>query len=94
MAVEYKVKPDQGNIVNSLKVLAESDNIEELTTPTVRQAVINFARANGLPNASGLSDVPSPYPIDKDGICDMDVALGKRPYVKFQAEYIINAGFR
>lgn len=93
MAVELKIKEGQ-NPVTSITILAEGGNPEELVSANTRQQVIMFARANGLPTASGLGGIPSPYPVDAEGKCDEDLILGKRAFAKFQAEYTVNASIR
>lgn len=93
MAVELKIKENQ-NPVTSIVIVAEGKDPEELVNANTRQRVITFARANGLPAASGLGNIPSPYPIDEAGKCDEDLILGKRPFAKFQAEFTVNASIR
>ena len=91
MAVDLKVKDGQ-TPATSIFIIAEGKDMEELTNAATRQRVINFARSNGLPMASGLGNIPSPYPIDEEGKCDEDLILGRRPFARFQAEYTVNAG--
>lgn len=87
--VELKIKPGQ-NPVTSITIIAEGKDPEELVNAATRQRVIMFARANGLPAASGLGNIPSPYPVDEEGKCDEDLILGKRPFAKHQVEYVAN----
>jgi hypothetical protein len=89
MSVELKIKPGQ-NPLTSIVIVGESADPEELTKAATRQRVIAFARANGLPAASGLGNFPSPYPVDEKGVCDEDLILGRRPFAKFQTEYTVN----
>jgi len=89
MSVELRVKPNQTPLT-SIVIVGESKDPEELTNAATRQRVIAFARANGLPAASGLGNFPSPYPVDAEGKCDEDLILGKRPFDKFQAEFTVN----
>jgi len=93
MSIALKVKEGQ-NPITSITIVAEGSGPEELTSADTRQRVITFARANGLPSASGLGGIPSPYPVDEAGKCDEDLILGKRPFAKFQAEYTVNASIR
>lgn len=94
MSLHLSVKEGQ-QVQNSIVIhgkLDKGDTPELFNTITSRNAVIAFARANGLPTASGLGDFARPFPTDAEGNYDEDLMTGKRKFDHFEAEYTVNAG--
>lgn len=72
-------------------VVRDNKSPENLTSRETREAVLNWARAQGFP-ARGLKQIPGTYPVDAQGKTDDDLVLGKRPIAGWQADFELSAG--
>ena len=64
---------------------------DQLTSRETRDMLMLECRNRGFP-IRGISNTPSPFPIDEKGESSDDMILGKAPYIGWRAEYEVSAG--
>lgn len=93
--ITYDVEDPKKPVVNSIDVLVTggTDEYEKLGSLGVRNHVIQWARAHGLPTASGIGSIgTAPYPINEKGACTEALMACQEKIAGFQIKYTVNAG--
>jgi len=64
---------------------------DQLTSRATRDLLAVECRNRGFP-MRGISNSPTPFPIDANGESHEDMVLGKREYIGWRVEYEVSAG--
>lgn len=69
-------------------IIVQADSQEEATSASARDLALKTAAANGI-SRPGLSQTPTPYPVDADGNSEGPVLLAQVPVAGYRCDFHI-----